>query len=55
MRQAIQCFEKVTRAQLNPSKSKAMDLRGWTVPATELGFAFHVIDLWANYTTNHAI
>ena len=35
-RQAIHCFEKVTGAQLNPSKSKAMALGGWTALATEL-------------------
>jgi len=34
--QAIQCFEKAMGAQINPSKSKAMALGGWTAPAREL-------------------
>ena len=39
--QAIQCFEKATGAQPNPSKSKDMALGGLTAPTTELGIAFY--------------
>jgi len=61
IRQAIQCFEKATGAQLNPSKSKAMALGGWILlPATELGISFHdsikvLGNLWADYTTHHGV
>jgi hypothetical protein len=34
---AIKCFEKATGALLNPHKSKAMAIGGWTASATELG------------------
>jgi hypothetical protein len=39
--QEIHCFERATGARLNPSKSKAMALGGWMVPATELAIDFH--------------
>jgi hypothetical protein len=41
IRQAIHIFEKATGAQLNPLKSKAMALGGWTAPVTELGVPLH--------------
>jgi exonuclease III len=38
---AITCFERATGALLNPHKSKAMAIGGWTAPATALGIKFY--------------
>jgi hypothetical protein len=46
--QTIQCSEKATGAQLNPSKSKAIALGVWTAPKTELGIAFRDIHYFGN-------
>jgi len=37
----IKCFERATGALLNPHKSKAMAICGWTAQATELGIKFY--------------
>ena len=56
---AIQCFERAIGAQLNPSKSKAMALGGWTASATDLGIAFHdsinVLGVTFGPTITHAM
>jgi hypothetical protein len=46
--QAIQCFEKNSLTQLNPSKSKAMALGVCKAQATDFGIAFHDIHYFGN-------
>ena len=39
--QAIKRYEQATGARLNPNKSRALAMNGWTEPATALGIPFH--------------
>jgi hypothetical protein len=41
IRQAIRRYEQATGAQLNPHKSKALDIGTWTEPASTLGIPLH--------------
>ena len=40
IQEAVQCYEKATRAKLNSQKSKALPTGGWLQPATALGIEF---------------
>jgi hypothetical protein len=41
IRNAVHCYEEATGVVLNPQKSKALVIEGWTQPPTELGIVFH--------------
>lgn len=41
IRDANRCYERASGACLNPKKSKALAIGGWSAPVTDLGIEFH--------------